>query len=504
MTTQIPGSLAPSFVFLNDHRFDGPFSMQGKWFHRESGPTIAIGSPTDGSTIANVAAFTREEVDATYEFARQSQRSWMRQSVDQRAVYLHRYADALEAHSEWIVDGLMQEIAKNRRDSREEVSRSADLIRFTAEDGRRLSGELYFGDAFPKGRRGKLGLSQRVPLGVILGIPPFNYPINLSVSKLAPALITGNVLVLKPPTQGSFVALALQAVAEVAGLPPGVVNVVTGRGSEIGDYLASHAAVNMLTFTGSTETGTRLAKLVGMIPIQMELGGKDAAIVLADADVDRAASEIVAGAYAYSGQRCTAVKRVLVTPPVADELVSKIQQGVLTLSTGTPQDDAVVTPLIDTAAANFVEALIHDAIERGADVYPAFRRDGNLIHPVVVDHVTTEMKLAWEEPFGPVLPIIRVESAAEALNVANQSEYGLQGSVFTQNLDLALQIADLMEVGTVQVNGRTARGPDHFPFLGVKGSGTGAQGVRHSIESMTRVKSVVFNTREAADLTGQV
>ena len=159
MTTQVPGSLAPSFVFLNEHRFDGAYSMQGKWFARESGPTIPITSPTDGSAIANVAAFTRDEVDATYAFAKQAQRSWVRQSVDQRAAYLHRYADALEAHADWIVDGLMAEIAKSRRDSREEVSRSADLIRFTAEDGRRLSGELYLGDAFPKGRRGKLGLS---------------------------------------------------------------------------------------------------------------------------------------------------------------------------------------------------------------------------------------------------------------------------------------------------------------------------------------------------------
>ncbi len=500
MATVAGAGLAPPFTFLDDHRLEGPHSFLGEWRVRGDDPSILIKSPVDGSDVARVAAFTRAEVDQVFANAAAAQRAWAKQSIDFRAQALHRFAAALEAHTDFIVDILMAEIAKSRRDSREEVTRSADLINFTAEEGRRMSGDLYFGDAFHKGKRGKLGLSQRVPLGVVLAIPPYNYPINLAVSKIAPALVTGNAVVLKPPTQGAFCGLVLAAAAAVAGLPEGVFQVVTGRGSEIGDYLVTHPAVSMVSFTGSTETGMRLAQQVGMVPLQLELGGKDAAIVLSDADLDRAAAEIIAGAFAYSGQRCTAVKRVLVTEPVADTLVEKIRAGVENLKVGRPQDDANITPLIDEQTAVFVEGLISDAIAKGAKPHAPIRREGNLMYPSMVDYVTPDMSLAWEEPFGPVLPILRVRDAADAVRLANMSRYGLQAAVFTQDIERALMIADELEVGTVHINGRPARGPDHFPFLGVKASGMGTQGVRASMESMTRVKSVVFNLKESIDL----
>ncbi|MCS7002256.1 MAG: aldehyde dehydrogenase family protein, partial [Dehalococcoidia bacterium] len=315
---------------------------------------------------------------------------------------------------------------------------------------------------------------------------------------------TGNAMVLKPPTQGAFCGLVLQAAADAAGIPPGVLQVVTGRGSDIGDYLTTHPAVAMVSFTGSTEMGVHIAKQVGMVPLQLELGGKDAAIVLADADLDRAASEIIAGAYAYSGQRCTAVKRVLVTHPVADALVERLKKGVDQLTVGAPQDGALVTPLIDEKSAIFVEGLIIDAVTKGARPYPEVKRVKNLVYPVLVDYVTPEMPLAWEEPFGPVLPILRVRDAEEAVRLSNMSQYGLQAAVFTKDMEVALRIAEELEVGTVHFNGRPARGPDHFPFLGVKASGMGTQGVRASMESMTRVKSVVFNIRENFSLEDYV
>lgn len=230
-----------------------------------------------------------------------------------------------------------------------------------------------------------------------------------------------------------------------------------------------------------------------MVPLLMELGGKDAAIVLEDADLDVAASNIVAGAYSYSGQRCTAVKRILVVDKVADKLLEKVKAKVEALKVGNPVDGADVVPLIDMKSADFVWELIEDAKAKGAKLILGGNREENLIYPTLFDNVTTDMRLAWEEPFGPVLPIIRVKDKDEAIEIANKSEYGLQSSVFTENINEAFYVADRLEVGTVQVNNKTERGPDHFPFLGVKASGIGTQGIRYSIEAMSRPKATVIN-----------
>ena len=234
-----------------------------------------------------------------------------------------------------------------------------------------------------------------------------------------------------------------------------------------------------------------------MKPVLMELGGKDAAIVLSDADLDLAAKNIVAGAYSYSGQRCTAIKRVLVMEDVADELVAKIKSLIEKLTVGNPLKEQVdIVPLIDNKSAEFVEGLMKDAEAKGATLVTGGKREGNLVYPTLYDNVTTDMKLAWEEPFGPVLPVIRIKDKDEALKIANKSEYGLQSSVFTGNMNDAFYIAEKLEVGTVQVNNKTERGPDHFPFLGVKASGMGTQGIKYSIESMTRPKAIVLNIQK--------
>ena len=328
---------------------------------------------------------------------------------------------------------------------------------------------------------------------MVLAISPFNYPVNLASSKIAPALIAGNSVVLKPATQGSLCGLYLAKIFEQAGVPAGVLNTVTGRGSEIGDYIVTHPSIDFINFTGSTEVGTRISKITSMVPLLMELGGKDAAIVLKDADLDLAASNIVSGAYSYSGQRCTAVKRILVVEEVADKLVEKVKEKVEKLKVGNPLDGAEVVPLIDNKAADFVWELIDDAREKGAHLLVGGKREENLIYPTLFDNVTTDMRLAWEEPFGPVLPIIRVKDKDEAIEIANKSEYGLQSSVFTENINEAFYVADKLEVGTVQVNNKTERGPDHFPFLGVKASGIGTQGIKYSIEAMSRPKATVIN-----------
>ncbi|OGW79965.1 MAG: glyceraldehyde-3-phosphate dehydrogenase [Omnitrophica bacterium RIFCSPLOWO2_12_FULL_44_17] len=467
--------------------------LNGEWIESKTGQRDQIFSPTDGALVGEVQAISKEEANHFVLSAQAAQKAWAKVPVTERAAVVHKAAEILEREKETIADILVKEIAKNKKSALSEIMRTADLMHFTAEEGKRVTGESLSSDVFPGYSEKKLLIVNRVPLGVVLCISPFNYPVNLAASKIAPALVAGNSVVFKPPTQGAIAALYLARVFCEAGVPPGVLNVLTGQGREIGDYLVSHSGINMIAFTGSSKVGKHIATLAGMKPLLLELGGKDAAIVLPDADIQAAAKHIVAGAFSYSGQRCTAVKRILIIESVANPLIDALLPLVKKLTVGKPENNADITPLISNAAADYVQELIDDAIGKGAKLLTGNQREKNLMYPTIFDSVTREMRLAWEEPFGPVLPIMRVKNANEAIQIANESEYGLQTSVFTSNIDQAFEVAEKLEVGTVQINSKTERGPDHFPFMGVKSSGLGTQGIRYSIEAMSRSKAIVLN-----------
>ena len=467
--------------------------VNGEW--KSSEKEITIYSPINQEELGTVPAMSQTEVDEAMQAARAALPAWRALSAVERAAYLHKTAAILERDKEEIGTILAKEVAKGIKAAIGEVVRTADLIRYAAEEGLRITGQAMEGGGFEAASKNKLAVVRREPVGVVLAIAPFNYPVNLSGSKIAPALIAGNVVMFKPPTQGSISGLLLAKAFEEAGIPAGVFNTITGRGSEIGDYIIEHKEVNFINFTGSTPIGERIGRLAGMRPIMLELGGKDAALVLEDADLEHAAKQIVAGAFSYSGQRCTAIKRVIVLESVADKLVTLLQAEVAKLTVGDPFDNADITPVIDNASADFIWGLIEDAQEKGAQALTPIKREGNLLWPVLFDQVTKDMKVAWEEPFGPVLPIIRVANVEEAIVFANESEFGLQSSVFTNDFKKAFEIAEKLEVGTVHINNKTQRGPDNFPFLGVKGSGAGVQGIKYSIEAMTNVKSIVFDVK---------
>ncbi|VJD97539.1 NADP-dependent glyceraldehyde-3-phosphate dehydrogenase [Streptococcus pneumoniae] len=467
--------------------------VNGKW--KSSEQEITIYSPINQEELGTVPAMTQTEADEAMQAARAALPAWRALSAVKRADYLHKTAAILERDKEEIGTILAKEVAKGIKAAIGEVVRTADLIRYAAEEGLRITGQAMEGGGFEAASKNKLAVVRREPVGIVLAIAPFNYPVNLSASKIAPALIAGNVVMFKPPTQGSISGLLLAKAFEEAGIPAGVFNTITGRGSEIGDYIIEHKEVNFINFTGSTPIGERIGRLAGMRPIMLELGGKDAALVLEDADLEHAAKQIVAGAFSYSGQRCTAIKRVIVLESVADKLATLLQEEVSKLTVGDPFDNADITPVIDNASADFIWGLIEDAQEKEAQALTPIKREGNLLWPVLFDQVTKDMKVAWEEPFGPVLPIIRVASVEEAIAFANESEFGLQSSVFTNDFKKAFEIAEKLEVGTVHINNKTQRGPDNFPFLGVKGSGAGVQGIKYSIEAMTNVKSIVFDVK---------
>ena len=472
--------------------------LNGNWTSPSSDHLIEIKSPLNNEVIGKVEAMSKKEVDIAIKGAKDAQKSWSNTPLNERCEILYKTADILLKNQEKLVDMMVMEIGKDRKSAKSEVVRTADFIKFTADSAKSIQGESIPGDSFPGYKNNKVLIVNRDPVGVVLAISPFNYPVNLAASKIAPAIVSGNTVVFKPATQGVLSGLYLAKAFDLAGLPNGVINTITGRGSEIGDYVVTHNDIDFVNFTGSTQVGQRISKITAMKPLLMELGGKDAAIVLEDADLDLAAKNIVAGAFSYSGQRCTAVKRVLVLDKVADRLIEKVIKQMDNLKVGNPietEGNLDVVPLIDLKSADFVMDLINDARDKGAVLLKGGEREGNLIVPTLFDKVSLDMRLAWEEPFGPVLPIIRVESIEEAIKIANESEYGLQSSVFTENINDAFYVANKLEVGTVQVNNKTERGPDHFPFLGVKNSGMGTQGIKYSIESMTRPKAVVINLR---------
>lgn len=456
---------------------------------------IEIYSSIDNELLGSVEKMSKEKVNEIYLEARKALKEWKNLSTIERAEYLYKAADELDKIKFELAELVTKEISKPYKDSLQEIERTIYLIKYSAEEGKRIFGEIVEAKNYDKNANGKISLVRREAIGVVLAIAPFNYPINLSASKIAPALIMGNVVVFKPPTQGVLSALKLVKAFEKANLPKGVLQVVTGKGSEIGDYLNTHNEIDFINFTGSTNIGKKIAAQSIMKPLMLELGGKDAAIVLDDADLEKASKEIVAGAYSYSGQRCTAIKRVLVTNKVHDELIEKIKEKVLKLKVGNPFDNVDIAPLIDNNSADFVENLIKDAINKGAKEEVKYTRKNNLISPSLLSNVSLDMDIAWEEPFGPVLPIIKIDSVDEAIKIANKSEYGLQSSVFTKDIDIAFKIANELEVGSVHINNKTQRGPDNFPFLGIKNSGLGIQGIRDSILAMSKIKSIILDIK---------
>lgn len=464
--------------------------FNGNWV--TSKKTIDIFSPVDNSLVGTVPSMSFDEINAVIANSKFSQKSWADIPISSRAIILHKCATLIDENIDYLSDIMQKEIAKDNNSCIAEIKRTADFIRFTADAGKHLEGETIGADNFPGFKKNKISFVTKVPVGIVLAISPFNYPLSLPASKIAPALIGGNSVIFKPSTQGAISALHLISLFQEAGVPPGVINTITGKSSEIGDYLVTHKDINFINFTGSTKVGKHIAVIAGMVPMIMELVGKDAAIILSNADIFSAARDIVTGAFSYSGQRCTAVKRVLVLNDVADKLIRELLKNIKLLEVGNSENDCEITPLIDNKAADYVQDLIDDAISHGATLLCGNKRKNNLMFPTLFDNVTTDMRLAWEDPFGPVLPVIRVNNINEAVKIVNSSEYWLQSSVYTKNIDDAFNIANQLEIGTVQINNKPKRGPDNFPFSGTKSSGMGTQGIRYSIEAMTRSRATVL------------
>ena len=476
----------------NNHEIFGKSFINNQYI--ETTNTIEIFSPINGKKIGKVSALSKNDIDNAYNCAHDAFQHWQYTPIKVRIELIKKFAEFFLNDKQNLATLISWEVGKSFNDSLVEVIRSYEYIMNTIKvfEQKMLNAEII--DESIHGIKNKTGKFYYVPIGVVLAISPFNYPINLSIAKIIPTIITGNTVVFKPATYGSLVCSKLSEYFLKANFPPGVFNLVTGKGSEIGDYILSNKYIKGITFTGSTTIGKKIANVASMKNIVLELGGKDPAIVLEDVDIEKVASEIIKGAFNFSGQRCTAIKRVIVMDNVANSLVCALEKEIQKLTVGNPFDNADIVPLIDAKSLDYVKTLINDALENNAKLVCGNNIVGhNLLEPTLIDYVTPKMKLAWEEPFGPVLPIIRVKTIQEAVDLTNASSFGLQASVFTKNIQLANEIAIKLDVGTVNINKSSSRGPDYFPFIGVKDSGFGAQGIFESLKAMTRIKGIVDN-----------
>lgn len=476
----------PAYNWFDGHR----------WLPSKNGNFINVVSPIDHSILGKVPVVTHNEIDGAIKHAHAGQKAWAEKTVMERGKVLHLAADWIREHEHFLTTLLVREIGKPVDEAKDEILRSADMVDYFAHEALNIRGEQIPSDAFPGYDKTKLSIIGRVPLGVVLAIAPFNYPVNLSVSKLAPALVTGNSVIFKPPTNGAISGLHLTQIFRKAGVPDGVLVTVTGSGEDIGDYLVTHPGVDMITFTGSSQVGKMAAAKAGMIPLLFECGGNNPALVLGDCNFEETALEIVKGAFSFAGQRCTAIKYVLGLGADIDRLIPRV----VTLTQekihmGDPRDlqTKSVGPLITESAAKEIESRILSAQKGGAKILLGGVRRVNYIEPTILDRVKPDMEIVRIEAFGPVVSFIRVKSIEEAIKIINSSDYGLQAAVYTRDEGTGIQIAEKLDVGSVWINSKPQRGPDHFPFLGIKGSGVGVQGIRYSLEAMTRLKPIILN-----------
>ncbi|MDW8043637.1 MAG: aldehyde dehydrogenase family protein [Nitrososphaerota archaeon] len=470
--------------------------IDGKWVEGSSREVFPVDTPIDESVVAYAQKGNSTDVNLAVAAAKVARPSIRNIAAIDRIEMFHECADLIERYKQDFVDVLVIEGGKTRRDAEGEVSAVAERMRMTMEDISKVTGEYRPGD-WSADTRGKIAIVLREPVGTVGAIGPFNYPLFIPAAKVIPAILSGNTVVVKPSSETPLSQLLLARVFDEVGLPRGVLNVVTGPGS-IGSKIAEHDDVGMISFTGSTEVGKEVARRAAGKSLHLELGGKAYAIVLEDADLPLAASKCVMGSLRNAGQRCDAVSAILVVESVADRFVEEVLRVIDGIRFGDPRLDGVdVGPLINRAAAERVNALVRDAVERGAKLLRGGRYNGCYHEPTVLDHVPRDARILWEETFGPVVTIARVRDEDDALSIVSRSRYGLDSCVFTNNFYRIWRIAKAVQAGSVTVNDFPRHGVGYFPFGGVKDSGLGREGIGYSIEEMMVLKTIVINLEPA-------
>lgn len=465
--------------------------LNGEWVDRSQ--KIEVRNPQDNSLVDTVPRASAVDMEAAIEAAMAGFERARAMPVHQRMEILRKTADTLAAKHEEYARLIAKEGIKTIREARKEVTRCIETIRISAEEARRLNGETISFDQMP-GSENRLGYYSREPIGIIGAITPFNDPLNLVAHKVGPGLAGGNAVIVKPDTKTPLSALWLARAIHDAGIPPGILQVITGPGSEIGDLLVTDPRVRMISFTGGLSTGMVIMDKIGLKKVGMELGSNCPVIVMDDADLELALSANVSGAFWAAGQNCLHVQRLVVEEGIYEEFKGRFVAAAEAYQVGDKLAEVTdMGPLINEKAAIDVEKMVDEAIAAGATLLTGGRRDGTFYDPTVLENVPDSVSLAHEEIYGPVTVLYRFSDLDEAIERANNVNYGLQAGIFTQDLQTAFHAADKLESGAVIINDSTDYRIDAMPFGGVKGSGLGREGIKFALQEMTEPKLVCFN-----------
>jgi len=463
--------------------------INGEWVNAVSGKTFDDLNPYSGEVYARVQKGDEKDADRAMAAAYAARKPWSGTPSIERALVISKAGHILEESRQEFAEVLTGEGGSTFGKAMFEISQTIDLLATAAADSKRILGETFHTDP------SKLSMSLRSPRGTIVAISPWNFPLILAMYKVAYGLATGNTVVFKPASNTPVIGLKIGELFERAGLLAGALNVITGPGSVLGNALIDDDRCSYVTLTGETETGRHVAqraaaKLKGYT---LELGGKNPLIILADADIDYAVDAAAFGVCMHQGQICMSVGRVIVEQPIVEEFAAKLAKKTAALPSGDPSNpETVVGPLINDAAVKKVDAHVKDAVSKGAELLTGGTYEGRVYEATVLKGITKDMLVYQEETFGPVAPIIAVQDEKEALEVANDTSYGLSAGVITQNLEKAIYLAEGIEAGMVHVGNSSIDAEASVPFGGFKDSGQGREGGFYSIEALTQVKWVTI------------
>ena len=462
--------------------------------HISGDDLIEVKNPYDGKVIDTVPIAHLQTAQLAIDESGNACKKLCEMSAFKISNKLLNVCEKLKERKWEFAELLTLEVGKPINESLVELDRSIETLRLSAEEAKRIYGESVPLDAGLNGK-GFFAFTQKLPLGVVAAITPFNYPLNLTIHKIAPAIACKNTVIVKPPTEAPLTVMKFCELLNEE-FPDGVVNTLTGYGSEVGDYLVCSAEVDKISFTGSVTTGLMISQKAGMKKVTLELGGNDPMIVLKDADIDKAIKGVINGAFLNAGQVCMGVKRIIIENEIADEFCDKLVVETEKLVMGNPIDSkTTLGTLISEDAAKHVEETVNNAVNKGAKILTGGKRQGAFYEATVIDNVKKDMDLVVRETFGPVAPIIRVNSVEEAIEIANDTEYGLQAGVFTNDYSNAMKCAQEIEAGTVFVNKQSTFRTDNMPFGGFKNSGVGKEGIKYAVDEMTKTKLIGLNLR---------
>jgi acyl-CoA reductase-like NAD-dependent aldehyde dehydrogenase len=462
----------------------------GEW--RESSNTLDVTNPHDDSVVGTTSFATAADLEDAISAAESAFKEMRVMPSYERAGVLSKLACLLEERQEEIAVLIAKESGKPLRDARVESMRGVFTIQVAAEEAKRIDGEMIPLDLLPTSK-GRFGITRKVPIGPIAGISPFNFPLNLALHKVAPAIASGNPIVLKPPTHDPLTMLTFAEMIDQAGLPKGSVSIMP-MDRTVGDRLVTDDRFKLLSFTGSPDVGWDMKARAGKKKVVLELGGNAGVAIDESADIDNAVARVRAGAFAYSGQVCISVQRVYVHQSRYDEFCRKLVDAVATIRAGDPVDpDTEIGPMIDDKAASRIQSWVDAAVSEGARVLTGGKAKGRFYEPTVIVDVDPSSFVCSREAFAPIVNVFAVPDWSSALDKINDSVFGLQAGVFTESLEHALRAFDTLDVGGVIINDIPVYRIDHMPYGGVKDSGLSREGLRYAIEDMTETRLMVLS-----------